>query len=327
MRALVTGGTGFIGEHLVSALRDRGASVRAPARAPEHAASLRALGAEVVAADLARPDGLAGAMAGVDVVFHLAGQIRPTADGAAAYRRNNVEATANLLAACRGRALSAFVHVSSVGVLGALRDLPASEATPCAPDSEYGASKHEAELLVRRAVRDEGLPAVVARPAWVYGPGDRRTRRLFAAIQRRRFVLVGSGLTWLHPAYVGDVVEGLLRCATEPKAVGETYILAGPEPVRLRALVGLIAELLGVPPPALTVPPALARVGAGACEWLWPMLGQRPPLYRRQLEFFLRDQRFDTAKARDELGFVPATPLREGLARTIAWYREHGLLA
>jgi dihydroflavonol-4-reductase len=325
MQALVTGATGFIGGHLVTALRARGARVRALGRASEGAATLRALGADVIAADLARPDGLDAVLRDVDVVFHLAGQIRPTADGAAGYRRNNVEATANLLAACRGRALSAFVHVSSVGVLGALGDLPASEASAGFPDNEYAASKREGELLVGRA-REDGLPAVVTRPAWVYGPGDRRTLRLFAAIQRRRFVTVGSGRTWLHPVYVADLVDGLIRCAVAPKAVGETYILAGPEPVRLRALVGLIAELLRVPAPALAVPPALARAGAAACERVCQLLGRQPPLYRRQLEFFLRDQWFDTTKARDELGFVPAIALREGLARTIAWYREHGLL-
>lgn len=327
MYVLVTGGTGFIGGHLVAALRARGGRVRALVRSRARAEALRGLGVELVEGDLGRPHELERAVAGTDIVFHLAGQILPGDDGAAGYRRNNVDATAHLLAACRGRALSAFVHVSSVGVMGPLRQLPANEGTLCAPDNPYGASKYEAETLARRAFLDEGLPVVVARLAWVYGPGDRRTLRLFAAIQRRRFPLVGSGLTWLHPVDVADVVEGLIMCATQPKAAGETYLLAGPEPVRLRQLVALIAELEGVRPLRLRVPPRLIWVAAAACEGVYRLLGRRPPLYRRQLDFFLRDQLFDTGKARDELGFVPATPLREGLARTIAWYREHRLLA
>lgn len=327
MRAFVTGATGFIGGHLARRLLAQGAAVRALVRAPERGAELARLGAELVEGDLAAARDLGPALAGADVVFHLAAQIQPTAAGAAGYRRANVEATEHLLAACRGRSLGAFVHVSSVGVMGTLRRLPADEAAECRPDNPYGRTKHEAERLARRAQAEEGLPVVVARPAWAYGPGDRRTLRLFAAIQRRGLALVGSGRTWLHPVYVDDVVDGLVRCATEPKAVGQTYLLAGPEPVSLAALVGLIAELLGVPPPRLRIPASVAWLGAAATEAASRLLRRRPPLYRRQLEFFLKDQLFSIAKAREELGFEPATRLRDGLARTIAWYREHGLLA
>jgi len=151
--------------------------------------------------------------------------------------------------------------------------------------------------------------------------------RLFASIARRRFAMVGSGQTWVHPIYVEDVVDGLLRCATLSKAIGQTYLLAGPEPVRLGQLVALIAELTGVTPPRLAIPPRLAWLAAASSEALFRLVRRRPPLYRRQLDFFLKDQLFSTAKARDELGFAPATSLREGLARTIAWYRDHGLLA
>jgi nucleoside-diphosphate-sugar epimerase len=323
MVALVTGGTGFIGRHLVAALVGGGARVRVLARDPARAAGLDPR-AEVVAGTLTAPADAARAAAGAEVVFHLAGQIRPTADGPAAYRRSNVDATAALLAACRTIPLAAFVHVSSVGVMGRLAALPAHEGTPCRPDSDYGRSKAEAERLARQAGAD-GLPVVIARPAWVYGPGDRRTLRLFSAIQRRRFVLVGAGGTWLHPVYVGDLVEGLVRCATTPKALGETYILAGPEPVRLRDLCALVARLEGAPVPRLAVPRPLAWLGAAAAEGLGRLLGRPPLVYRRQLEFFVRDQLFATTKAREELGFTPATSLRDGLRRTIAWYREQNL--
>ena len=326
MFALVTGGTGFIGGHLVTALVAREARVRVLTRSRERGEGLRRLGVEVVHGDLLQAHDLGRALAGVEAVFHLAAQIQPSEEGPAAYWRNNVEGTAKLLAACRGLPLGTFVHVSSVGVMGSLAELPADEGTRCAPDNVYGRTKYEAEELARHAFL-EGLPVVIARPAWVYGPGDLRTLRLFTAIRRRRFLLVGSGQTWLHPVYVEDVVEGLLRCGTHPKAVGETYCLAGPEPVRLRQLTALIAELEEAPPPRLRVPPWPAWVGAAAVEGLFRLLKRRPPLYRRQLEFFLKDQLFSTAKAREELGFVPATSLREGLARTISWYRDHGLLA
>lgn len=310
----------------MKALLARGTGVRVLARARQRGEDLQRLGAEVIEGDLLEARDLDRALAGVEVVFHLAGQIQPTAEGSAAYRRSNVEATAHLLAACRGRPLSAFVHVSSVGVLGTLQQLPADEGTPCAPDNLYGRTKHEAETLARRARLEDGLPLVIARPAWVYGPGDRRTLRLFSAIARRRFVLVGSGRTWLHPVYVEDLVDGLLRCGTSPKAVGETYLLAGGEPVRLRDLVTLVAELVVVPPPRLAIPAWLAWLGVATTEGLFRLVGRRPPVYRRQLEFFRKDQLFSIAKAREELGFAPATPLREGLARTITWHRDQGCL-
>lgn len=323
---LVTGGTGFIGRHLVATLLQRGARVRVLARDRRRAADLDPR-VEVVPGDLTEPGDVGRAVAGIEVVFHLAGQIQPTAEGTAVYGRSNVDGTANLLAACRALPVSAFVHVSSVGAMGPLAELPAHEGTPCRPDQVYGVTKHEGEQLARQAGLADGLPVVIVRPAWVYGPGDRRTLRLFAAIQRGRFVRVGSGRTHVHPVYVGDVVEGLLRCATTPKALGETYILAGPEPVRLRELCALIAELEDVRPPRLAIPRSLAWLGAAAAEGAVRLAGRRPLVHRRQLEFFLRDQLFSTAKAREELAWVPATSLRDGLRRTIAWYREHGLLA
>jgi nucleoside-diphosphate-sugar epimerase len=149
---------------------------------------------------------------------------------------------------------------------------------------------------------------------------------LFRGVARQRFLILGDGKIFYHLTYVEDLCEGFRLCAEVPDAAGRTYILAGGEVTTLNELTQLIAGEAGVLPPRLHLPVWPFWLAGAACEGLCAPFGIEPPLYRRRVDFFTKSRAFDIARARRELGFAPAVTLRDGIRRTLAWYREHGWL-
>ena len=164
---------------------------------------------------------------------------------------------------------------------------------------------------------------VIARPTGIYGPGDRRLLKLFRGVARRRFLFLGTGDIFYHLTYVDDLVEGFRLCGEMPGAAGRTYILAGGEVTTLNALVEAIAREAGVAPPRLRLPVWPFWIAGALCEAACAPLRIEPPLYRRRVDFFTKSRAFDISRARRELGFEPRVGLRDGIRRTLAWYREH----
>jgi nucleoside-diphosphate-sugar epimerase len=147
---------------------------------------------------------------------------------------------------------------------------------------------------------------------------------MFRGVAHRRFVTLGDGRIFYHLTYIDDLVEGFRLCGTVPAAAGRTYILAGGEVGTLNELVALVADEAHVPPPTLHLPVWPFHVAGAVCEAICAPFGVEPPLYRRRVDFFTKSRAFDITRARRELGYAPAVGLREGIRRTLAWYREHG---
>lgn len=261
----------------------------------------------------------------VTTVYHVAAAYRQEHADQFEFHRVNVEATRNLLEAAGERGVGRFVHCSTVGVQGHIEHPPATEEYRFAPGDHYQRSKLEGEL-VARAYGARGLPVVVVRPVGIYGPGDTRFLKLFRAVDRGRFVMIGSGRTLYHLTYVDDLVDGILRAGTRPEAVGEVFTIGGPRYTTLSELVAIVARVLGRPRPRLRVPLAPVLLAATVCERICRAIGVDPPLYPRRVEFFANDRAFDIAKARRLLGYEPRVDLEAGLARTASWYRANGWL-
>jgi nucleoside-diphosphate-sugar epimerase len=326
MRVLVTGATGFLGTHLVRRLLAEGPCVRVLARSATKAQPLLQEGVELVVGEITDDDALCAALDDVAVVYHLAGRLFMPGVPTATYYTTHVEGTRTLLAACRARPwLERFVHCSTTGVLGATGDHAADEAAPYRPTNAYEQTKAQAEVLVRAAAQ-EGIPAVIVRPGLVYGPGDLHLLGFFRAIQRRQFRPIGRRPVWLHPIYIDDLTEALVRCGQHPRALGECFHLADQEPVTLARLAATIATAIGVAPPRGRIPLPLARAVALAGDLIPARLQLLAPLTRSRLDFLTHSRVYSVAKARQVLGFAAAIDLPTGIGRSVAWYRQHGYL-
>jgi nucleoside-diphosphate-sugar epimerase len=280
----------------------------------------------VVAGDLTDADAVKRATDGVDLVYHIAAIYRQAGLRAEQYRAVNATAVRTIIHAAKAGGAKRVVHCSTVGVHGDVEHPPAKEDAPLRPGDIYQETKLEGEDVARTAARETGVEVVIARPTGIYGPGDRRLLKLFRGVARRRFIILGNGEIFYHLTYIDDLVSGLHLCATVPAAAGRTYILAGGEVTTLNRLTELIAEEAHVPPPRLHLPVWPFWVAGAMCETICAPFGIEPPIYRRRVDFFTKSRAFDIARARAELGYAPAVGLREGIRRTLHWYRSAGWL-
>jgi dihydroflavonol-4-reductase len=325
VRALVTGATGFTGGHLARALVAAGDTVSALARTQGEASeALAAAGVSLVFGDLRDPAALRRATTGVDVVYHIAAIYRQAGLPDSEYRTVNAEAVRMLIEIAARNRVTRVVHCSTVGVHGDVERPPADEDAPLRPGDVYQQTKLAGEQIAREAASRAGVEMTVVRPSGIYGPGDRRLLRLFRGVARRRWLTLGSGDIFYHLTFVDDLVDGFRLCATHPAAANRTYILAGGEVTTLNELVAIVADEAGVPPPRLHLPVWPFHAAARACEAICRPLGIEPPLHRRRVDFFTKSRAFDITRARTEIGYAPRVSLRQGIRRTLAWYREHG---
>ena len=358
MKVVLTGATGFVGGAVARRLSAAGADVHALALPRSDRSRLASCPVTFHTGDITDPASLAGLFDDARWVIHAAGMLGRAGVSETTYNRINAEGVGHVLAAVEqaraaGRTAAGLrvLHVSSAGVLGPVRT-PSEEATnderrttsaapldsslvtrhsslfdetsPLAPSNAYERSKALGEEVAAGFARD-GLPLIVARPEFIYGPGDLHVLGLFRAIRRGVYFYIGNGTNTCHPTYVDDMVDGLIACL-ERGAPGAVYHIAGPRPLPFRELAETIAEELGVAPPRLRVPAPLAWLGAVGLEAAGKLTGRPAPLSRTGVAFFSESRRSTYAKAERELGFTPKVDLREGVARTVAWYRGEGLL-
>jgi dihydroflavonol-4-reductase len=328
MNVLVTGATGFTGGHLARHLQQQGHHVAVLVRpgSLSRAAALQAAGIDVRPGDLADPAAVTRATEGCEVVYHIAATYREAGQSDAAYAQVNVGGTRHVLEAAREAGARRVVHCSTGGVHGHIEHPPASEDAPLAPGDIYQETKLEAERLAEAFGRTEQVEVVIARPIGIYGPGDTRFLKMFRGIARGRFPMLGRGDVFYHLTYIDDLVRGFQLCGEVPGAAGRTYILAGPEYTTLNELVARIAQELEVAPPRWHFPVWPVWLLGALCEAVCVPLRMEPPLYRRRVDFYRKSRAFDTARAREELGYEPVTDLRTGIRRTAEWYRAQGLL-
>jgi nucleoside-diphosphate-sugar epimerase len=326
VRVLVTGASGFTGGHLARALAGRRYQVRGLVRSMSQGRQLETDGIEPSVGALQDREAVARAVAGIDVVYHIAAVYREAGIPAATYRAVNATAVGDLIHAAAAAGVRRVVHCSTVGVHGDVEHPPANEDAPLRPGDIYQVTKLEGERIAREASGRTGMPVTIVRPSGIYGPGDRRLLKLFRGVARRRFVVLGSGDIFYHLTYIDDLVEGFRLCGEAPAAANRTYILAGGEVSTLNELIAVIAREAGVEPPRTKLPVWPFWLAGAACEAVCVPLGIEPPIYRRRVDFFTKSRAFDITRARNEIGYAPKVGLREGIRKTLAWYRQQGWL-
>jgi nucleoside-diphosphate-sugar epimerase len=322
---LVTGATGFTGGALALELRRRGRRVRALVRDPRKAQRLVQAGVEIVEGDIINRDAVLRAAQGVGLIYHIAALFRTAGHPDSYYHDVNVTGVENIIAAAQTHGPRRTVHCSTVGVHGHVGKEPVDETAPYNPGDVYQVTKLAGEKAFQAALA-QGLPGVIFRPAGIYGPGDLRFLKLFKAIKKGRFVMIGSGETNYHFTFIDDLVEGIILCGEHPAAPGEIFILCGESQVTLNQMVKDVAAAVGVKPPRWRVPLGPVMLAAKLCQAVCVPLRINPPLHKRRVEFFIKDRAFNGIKARRLLGFNPKVSVAEGMRRTAAWYFEQGLL-
>ena len=322
---LITGATGFTGGHLARRLLTDGANVTLLVRQGREVSAFEELGARIVFGDLTDATSVEIAVEGVDIVYHIAALYRQEGVSNETFNAVNVEGTRNLLEAARKFGVKRFVHCSTVGVQGEIENPPATEEHPFNPGDHYQISKLEGEKLALKYF-DEGLSGVVFRPVGIYGPGDTRFLKLFRYISTGKFKMFGSGNVLYHMTFIDDLVDGILLTGTVPGIEGEIFTLGGEGHTTLNELVKVIADVLDVRLSRIKYPVWPLWAAGLACEILCKPFGIEPPIYRRRVEFFIKDRAFDISKAKRMLGYAPKVDTRTGVEKTAQWYRNERLL-
>lgn len=326
-KVLVTGAGGFTGSHLANALAKLGANVRAFVRAGGSTRKLKDE-VEIFFGDLREAQDCEKAVAGVDTVFNVAAVFRQVGGGRPILHAVHVQATEHLMRAAKKAGVRRFVHTSTMGVHGHVKDGPGDECTEYGAGDDYQDTKLEGELLARKLAPQLGLPLTVIRPCAIYGPEDTRFLKMIKPIRKGSFIMIGSGDVHCHFVYVDDLVRGFILAAEKPEAEGEVFLVGGDDKPTLNELALLLARLQGVsPPPRIKVPVAPVYCVSWICEKLCNLVGLEPPLHPRRVAFFTKNRDFSIEKAKSMLGFQPSVPLEEGMQRTIKWSEKNGYLA
>jgi len=331
---LITGATGFVGSHLAEAAVKRGWSVKALVRTGSDPTFLEDLPITLIQGDLTQPDRLRQAVQGVDVVLHSAAKVGDWGP-VEQYRAINVEGLRCLLDACRlppltgeARSLKRFVHLSTLGVYEARHHHGTDESVlpPAQHMDGYTQSKVEAEQLALNAFKESGVPVVVLRPGFIYGPRDRTLLpKVIDTLKQRRMRYIGSGKQILNCIHIENLSAAVFLAAEKSGVEGQVYNLTDGEAVSRRRFIGAIVEGLSLPKPLpVPAPLWLARFLA----W-WQESSARkrnapeaPQLTQARIKFLGLNLDFSIEKARRELGYRPVKTFDQAMTETMLWYRQ-----
>ncbi len=313
--ALVTGATGALGPVLLRQLLTQGYRVRVLLRRAPPLGLPPAL--QLVQGDLNDRLALQRAVAGVDVVLHLAAKLHinnPDPALRAEYEQINVAGTHLLAETAQAAGVQRLVFCSSIAVYGATRGGPVlDEQAPLRPESLYAETKCRAEEIVRASI-----PAVILRLAAVYGAGMKGNyARLLRALQRHRFIPVGPGTNRRTLVYEHDAARALLLAARHPAALGQTYNVSDGSIHSFAAIIAVICQALSRRPPRYRLPLVPLRASAALLEDALSVLGWRMPIGRATFDKLTEDVAISGERIQRELGFQPHYDLATGWRETV----------
>jgi NADH dehydrogenase len=300
LKVFVTGASGFVGEEILQHLQRAGHTIRILARNPKSDAVQKIttrFGAEVHPGNILDLTSLPAGLKGVDAVIHLVGIISEI--GQNTFENIHALGTENIITAAKTASVKRVVHMSALGT------------RPNAV-SRY----HRSKLAAEDFVTVSGLDYTVFRPSIIYGPHDHFVN-LFAKISRFSPILpvMGSGKSKMQPIPVADVATCFVKSLTEPKSIGKTFDLCGPEPLTFNQIIDTILQITDRERFELHIPMWLARRQAALLESVFPwLLGEAPPLNRDQLLMLAEDNVGDPQPANELFGLQPI-PFKEGIAR------------
>lgn len=321
MKAFVTGGTGFIGSHLVDSLIEdtRWSEVKCLVRNREK--WLTGKQYSRVKGDLHSISVLKEALQNVDVIFHLAGVVKAPTQKEFDY--SNVEATENLIRVAQKAGIKKMVILSSLAAAGPSPNNPLTEDAPMKPVSKYGKSKEKMERMIHDiCTSDQSI--TILRPPAVYGPREDQIYTYFKILNKHVSPVIGDGKTpRISMVYISDLIRGIKKAADHTEPGVNTYFITGPDIYNWNQIKNISAKVLGKKPLALHIRPSWVKKIAGIFETTASFLGSYPVFNREKANELVLEWTCSGKKAETELNYFPDVSLEEGIARTIHWYKKH----
>ncbi len=314
-RIFVTGGTGFVGRHLIRDLVAKGHEVTALSRSAEGDRLLKAMGARPVRGSLDDIANWSHALSGMDAVVHLAAPISVWGD-ARELTRQIADASVEILRACNRQGVGRMIYLSSESVLQdgpSLDGIDESHPYPDRPNSRYGAAKKAAELALLAEPRTTEL--IILRPPFIWGDGG-QIGDVLDAVKSGKFVWVDQGRAPMEMVHVENLVHAIELALTRGHD-GDIFIITDDAELSVREFFTALFNAFGVAPPRKNMPGWLVRPLARITETVWRLLRLKstPPLSRFQLDFVALPRRYDISRAKRELGYAPPVSVEQGMDR------------
>jgi nucleoside-diphosphate-sugar epimerase len=325
MNAAITGGTGFLGQALIRQLQGNASTIRALVRRPEAAEQLAASGVVPITGDLTRNEGWGDLVEPGDIVYHVAAKV-DTIGKLADFRAVTVEGTRNLLDQVLPNSPARVVYVSTGGVYhpSATGKAVCAERTPAAPPgyNYYGRAKLEAERLIRDRCDKANVPWTIIRVGFLYGPGcTTLIHRLTEMSHRRRLFIIGPGTNRIATLFVDDAASAIAAAGQQRVAEGRIYDIANGENVTQEQFIKAHTRILGLPDPKRHIPRWMAFSYASLADQLTRLPGVKMPVSRTTVALISADQVIDSTRIREDLGWQPEVPFKQGMEAFEAWYR------
>lgn len=326
MRALVTGGTGFLGGALVRRLHAQGDTVTVLGRNSASGEPLQKVGIGFVWGDLADAEIVNRACADQDIVFHCGANVAPWGRYQELFL-TNVTGTKNVIQGCIDQQVARLVHVSTPSIYFGNQDrlqVGEYDRLPSKLVNAYIATKFQAEQAIDRAHRD-GLPVITIRPRAIFGPGDTKILpRVIRALEQKRLRMIGQGRNVQDFTYIDNVVDALLLCQRSAvTTLGKKYNITNGEPVLIWSKLQELCTKLGYELPQRHLPLGIAFGAARLLEatYLLLQLKGEPPLTCYTVSLLAKSMTLDISAARRDLGYEPRVTMDEGLDRFVAWWK------
>ncbi len=317
IKVAVTGGTGFLGFHIVKALTEEGAVVSVLARPQSDRSRIESFGPKWVEGDMSNPDAIAKLARGAEVFIHAAGLT--SAASPKQYYEVNVEGTRRAVAAAVKESVSAFILISSQAAMGPtpLAAGPRQENDPPNPRSIYGKSK----LAAEKALEQEGSglkERIILRPGAIYGPYDKDFFMYFRLIALRLRLLLGQRRRIFQPVWAGDVALACVAALRQRAGGLRSYFIVGRETVTWEDFSLAVAKVAGRKAACVRLPELLFQ------PRLLELMPSLRPVADRLADLLEERWEADPSRAQEELGFSAATQLEDGLKQTWEWYKQQG---
>ena len=328
MRILITGGTGFIGKKLILVLQEQGHEISVLCRNRDKAEKMLPNNCKIVLGDITDAESLKGCCDGIDMVYQLvglSGNELPSDHQFARFRKVNVEGLRNIVEEAKRAHVKRFIQVSSIAAMGIVKKMPINAESKCEPYLPYQVSKREGELLVLKEVKENGFPAIIVRPAKVYGPeGEDSYQSIINMCKKGIFPRVGMRDAQVSHCYIDDLIS-TLALLTEKGKVGEIYICATEKGIGFYESVRLVAKLMNKKVTMIPIPRWLMASIAYCIELIFGCMGKKSPVTRKNVIAATTDRIYDFSTNKRDIGFVSSITMEEGIRRCVEYNKQKGL--